>query len=146
MEINLCKFNVVGFLCVATLIACFASGCSNRRQLTVKAFIDGSDVIKVSNNKLWFEHDTFSLPGKTIYVNGMAWTPKWNDKVSAEFAGLNPVFRPRDPQKIQITKRTGRGTVSIEQFPAPANDETLAVRIDDGDIAGADWYEIDISW
>ena len=33
-----------------------------------------------------------------------------------------------------------------EQFPAPANDETLAVRIDDDDFDGADWYEIVISW
>jgi len=59
-----------------------------------------------------------------------------------EFAGLIAVFRPTDAQKIQITKRAGRGTVSIAQFPSPANDETLAVRIDDADPGGADWYEL----
>ncbi|MGA3283200.1 MAG: serine/threonine-protein kinase [Verrucomicrobiota bacterium] len=140
--------SAIGTACVAfvVMLLAFINGCNHQRQLTVRAFIDGSDVIKVSHNKLWFEHETFALPGKTIYVNGKAWTPDWTNKVSTEFAGLNPIFRPHDPQKIQITKRTGRGIVSIEQFPAPANDETLAVRIDDDDFDGADWYEIVISW
>ena len=146
MKINLLKSNVVGFLSAVALVASFASGCGIRQQLTVRAFIVGSDVVKVSGNKLWLEHDTFSLPGKTIYVNGQAWTPQWNDKVSTEFAGLKPAFKTRDPQKIQLTKRVGRGTVSIEQFPTSINNETLAVRIDDGDFGGADWYEIVISW
>jgi hypothetical protein len=146
MKITLLKFNVAGCLCAAALIAGFASGCGQRRQLTVRAFIDGSDVIKVSYNKLWFEHDTAALPGKTIYVNGTPWTPGWTNKVSTEFAGLNPKFIPHDPQKIQITKRAGRGIVSFEQFPSEANNETLAVRINDDDFGGADWYDIVISW
>jgi hypothetical protein len=45
-----------------------------------------------------------------------------------------------------MTKRLGRGTVSIAEFPSPANEETLAVRIDDEEVGGADWYEIIISW
>ena len=112
----------------------------------MRALIDGSDVVKVSGHKLWFEHETFVLPGKNIFVNGKAWTPSWTNNVSTEFVGLNPAFRPTDAQKIQITKRAGRGTVSVAQFPSPANDETLAVRIDDDDFGGADWYEIVISW
>ena len=123
------------------------TGCGPRRQtVTVKAFIDGCDVVKVSGNKLWFDHETFNLPGKIIYVNGNVWTPKWNDKVSDVFAGLSPAFRPHALPNIQITKRTGRGTVSIAQFPTSDNDRTLAVRMDDGDFGGADWYEIVISW
>jgi hypothetical protein len=66
--------------------------------------------------------------------------------VSTEFVGLYAAFRPTDAQNIRITKRAGRGTVSIVQFPSPANDETLAVRIDDVDPGGADWYEFIISW
>jgi len=36
--------------------------------------------------------------------------------------------------------------VSIAQFPSPANDETLAIRMDDNDPPGSDWYEFVVSW
>jgi serine/threonine protein kinase len=122
-------------------------GSSRRPALTVRAYIDGSDVVFVSGYKLWIEHRTGSLPGKLIYVNGQAWTPTWTTNgVSSEFAGLDPAFRPRDPQTIQITNRIGRGTVSVVQFPSADNDQTLAVRIDDEYFGGADWYEFAISW
>jgi hypothetical protein len=139
--------SAIGIACAALLITllAFLAGLSHHK-LTVRALIDGSDVVKVSGHKLWFEHETFVLPGKNIFVNGKAWTPSWTNNVSTEFVGLNPAFRPTDAQKIQITKRAGRGTVSVAQFPSPANDETLAVRIDDDDFGGADWYEIVISW
>jgi len=139
--------SAIGIACIALVMALvvFLVGLSHHR-LTVRALIDGSDVVKVSGNKLWFEHEEYSLPGKNIFVNGKAWSPSWTNNVSTEFEGLNPAFRPTDAQKIQITKRAGRGTVSIAQFPSPANDETLAVRIDDVDPGGADWYEFVISW
>ena len=135
---------VIGVALAAVLLACLIG--AGHHQLTVKAFIDSSDVIKVSGNKLWFEHESGTLPGRNIFVNGKAWTPSWTNNVSTEFMGLNPVFQPHDPQKIQITKRTGRGTVSVAEFPAPANNETLAARFDDVDFGGADWYEVVISW
>jgi serine/threonine protein kinase len=139
--------SAIGIACVALIMALvvFLVGLSHHK-LTVRAFIDGIDVVKVSGNKLWFEHEYATLPGRNIFVNGKAWTPSWTNNVSTEFAGLIAVFRPTDAQKIQITKRAGRGTVSIAQFPSPANDETLAVRIDDADPGGADWYEVVISW
>jgi serine/threonine-protein kinase len=139
--------SAIGIACVALIMALvvFLVGLSHHK-LTVRAFIDGIDVVKVSGNKLWFEHEYATLPGRNIFVNGKAWTPSWTNNVSTEFAGLIAVFRPTDAQKIQITKRAGRGTVSVAQFPSPANDETLAVRIDDADPGGADWYEFVISW
>ena len=137
---------VIGIALLGTGLL-FFSGCGHKEQtFTIKVFVDGSDVVKTSGNRLWIEHDTGSLPGKTIYVNGQAWTPTWNDKTSTEFAGLNPTFMPRDPQMIQLTKRAGRGTVSIETFPSPDNGRTLAIRIDDNDFGGADWYDILVSW
>jgi len=137
----------IGAVCVAlaVVLLTFLIGFGHH-QLTVKAFIDASDVVKVSGNRLWFEHETGTLPGRNIFVNGKAWSPSWTNNVSTEFVGLNPAFWPHDPQKIQITKRAGRGTVSVAQFPSPANDETLAVRIDNVDFGGADWYEVVISW
>ena len=139
--------SVIGIACIALVMVLLTFLASlGQHKLTVRAFIDGSDVIKVSSNKLWFEHETAVLPGKTIYVNGKAWTPSWTNNVSTEFVGLNPVFRPHDPQKIQIKKQVGRGIVSIAQFPSPANEETLAVRLDDNEPGGADWYEVVITW
>ena len=146
MKINRFKSNLAGLTGAAALVAGFVSGCGNRQQLTIRAFIDGSDVVKVSDNRLWIEHKDASLPGKQIFVNGQAWTPTWTNNVSSEFDGLNPAFRPHDPQTIHIAKRAGRGTVSFEQFPTLDNDKTLAVRIDDNDFGGADWYESVISW
>lgn len=125
----------------------FFSGCGHKEQsFAIRIFVDGSDVVKASGTRLWIEHATGSLPGKVIYVNGQAWTPTWNDKTSTEFAGLNPAFRTRDPQKIQLTKRAGRGTVSIETFPSSDNDQTLSIKIDDEEFGGADWYDVQVSW
>jgi signal peptidase I len=136
----------IHFLLTLLAVCTIVAGCSRKPALTVRAFIDGQDVIKVRNDKLWIEHDTAARPGKMIYVNGQAWTPTWNDKVSTEFSGLKPPLRPRIAQKFQVTTRVGRGVVSIEQFPSAENDQTLAVRINDDDFGGADWYEISISW
>jgi hypothetical protein len=125
----------------------FFSGCGHKEQtFTIKIFVDGSDVVKASGNRLWIEHSTGSLPGKEIFVNGQSWSPLWNDKTSTEYAGLNPAFRPRDPQKIQLTKRVGRGTVSIETFPSSDNNQTLSIKIDDEADGGADWYDVLVSW
>src|SRR4051794_6598374 len=108
------------------------SGCG-KRELTIKSYIDGSDVVKVSENKVWIEHEDFDLPGKNgnhnypTYVNGVAWSPEWNEKVSAPYQYVKPAFRPKDAQKIKVEKRVGRGTVSITQSPA-SESGTLAIR------------------
>jgi len=133
------------------LVACLAAstlvvGCTRKPMLTVRAYIDGSDVVKVSGDRLWLEHDTGALPGRTIYVNQRPWTPTWTNNISSVFAGFKPAFNPRNPQTVQITKITGRGIVSFQQFPLADNDQTLAVRINDEEFGGADWYELGISW
>ena len=138
--------HVMAVVLVGSAVLALFSGGGQRRALTILMLVDGSDVVKVCGNRLWLEHEPGSLPGRNIFVNGKAWSPGWTNNVSAEFVGLNPAFRPHDPQKIQITKRVGRGTVSVTQFPSPANDETLAVRLDDDVFGGADWYEVVISW
>lgn len=114
------------------------------RKLTFKADIDGTDVVKLNGKKLWIEHQAWQLPAK-ITVNGRKWNPAWNNNTSAPYE-LHSRFNPRDPDKIKLVKLLGRGTVSIAELPSPANQETLAVKIDDGPDAGADWYEFVISW
>ena len=114
------------------------------RKLTFKAYVDGTDVIKLNGKKLWIEHQAWQSPGK-ITVNGKKWSPSWHDNTSTTY-DLHSRFNQRDPDKIKLVKLLGRGTVSIAELPTPANQETLAVKIDDGAYGGADWYEFVVSW
>src|SRR5271154_7005167 len=131
-------------LIAATIALAIFNGCSRQKTLTIKAFVDGSDVIKVNGDKLWFEHESFKLPER-ISINGKSWIPQWDANTNATYENLSPAFRPRDPKKIQISKKLGRGDISVVQMPLPENNETLAIRVND-DAPGADWYEFQISW
>jgi hypothetical protein len=121
------------------------TGCGQRRALTIKMLVDGSDVIKVSGNKLWIEHEDFQLPQRII-LNNKVWIPQWTTNVSAPFEGLQPPFAPRDPENIKVSKKAGRGTVTITQRPSAENDQTLGIRIDDNEQGGADRYTVRITW
>jgi hypothetical protein len=123
----------------------FVSGCGRPHVLAFRAVVDGSDVVKVSGDHLWIEHEEWQQPAQ-IFINGKPWHPVWTDKVSAPFQGLSPAFNPRGPMKVKITQLKGRGPVSIIQLPTSANDQTLAFRIDDNSAGGADTYEIHVSW
>src|SRR5678815_3628967 len=70
---------------------------SGTKVVTVLSLIDGSDVLKIRGNELWFEHRNFVLPGKwtdhtddsgnePTYINTEAWAPKWNGDVSIPYA------------------------------------------------------------
>jgi len=135
------------------VIALITSGCGIRHEsLTVRTYIDGTDVIKISGNKLWFEHETFNLPGtegginNPTEVNGIEWTPQWNENVSVPYEGVTPAFVPKDIKRIQVSKRTGRGDVTIVQMPTPENNHTIGIKIDDNEQSGADMYDILVSW
>ena len=123
----------------------FVSGCGKPHVLVFRAVVDGSDVVKVSGDRLWIEHQDFQLPTQ-LFVNNKPWHPVWNDKVSAPLEGLSPAFKPRDSMKVKLTQLKGRGTVNLIQLPNSANDQTLAFRIDDNAQGGADTYQINVSW
>jgi hypothetical protein len=127
------------------MVAALVSGCGQPHILTFKALVDGSDVVKVSGNRLWIEHEDYSLPTQ-ISVNGKPWRPVWTDKTSEQYQGLSPAFNPHDPMNVKLTQLKGRGSVSILQLPNSANDQTLTFRIDDNDFGGADIYEIRVNW
>ena len=114
--------------------------------LNIRMHIDGSDIIKVSVTQLWIEHRSYLLPDNPIYVNGKLWSPRWNGNVSTRFTGLSRAFNPHNLRKIELAVVAGRGTARIEQLPAPDNNQTLSVMIDDKDYDGADWYQVVISW
>jgi hypothetical protein len=121
------------------------TGCGQQRALTIKMLVDGSDVVKVSGNKLWIDHEQFLRPQR-ILLNGKLWIPQWTTNVSAPFEGLQPPFAPWDPGKIKVSKKAGRGTVTITQRPSAENDQTLGIRIDDNEQPGADRYTIRVTW
>jgi hypothetical protein len=115
-------------------------------SLTVRMYVDGSDIVKVRGNELWIEHDAYLLPTIPVYVDGTRWSPSWNGNVSAKFTALRRGFHPRDPLQIKLMVAAGRGTVSLAQLPNPDNNQTLSVLIDDKDYNGMDWYEFNIVW
>ncbi len=139
---RLIRVMVLTLLTMAGLV--FVTGCGRPHVLAFRAVVDGSDVVKVSGDRLWIEHEEFQLPAQ-IFINGKPWHPVWTDKVSEPLQGLSPAFNPRDPTKVKLTQLKGRGPVSIIQLPTSANDQTLAFRIDDNQ-PGADTYQISITW
>jgi hypothetical protein len=128
-----------------------AAALSAEKELRVRAFIDGSDVLKVRRNALWFEHKDAALPGKwannnkPTYVNQDAWMPAWEGQVSRPFEKVQPPFVPRLGRKVAIAHTYGRGKAAILEQPTAENDETLAISMDDPD-GGAEWLEVVIRW
>ena len=135
----------MALLLLGISVILIANGCGKPRVLTLRAVVDGKDVVKVSSDRLWIEHEEWELPTQ-FFVNGKAWRPVWTDKTTAPLEGLSPAFHPRDSAKVKLTQLKGRGTVSVIQLPNPGNDQTLAFRIDDGSFSGADTYQISVAW
>jgi len=134
----------VGVLLSAGIILLTAHLVAGPKTLRFKAYVDGVDVIKLSGKKFWIEHQADQLPARMM-IDGKKWNPAWSGNTSMPY-DLNPTFHPGHPESIQLMKLAGRGPVSIEETPTTVNDETLSIRVDDGGIGGADWYEFSISW
>jgi hypothetical protein len=114
------------------------------RRVIFKASVDGTDVVKISGDRLWIEHQSWQLP-TLIHVNGVKWDPEWNGNTSENYE-LRRAFRPGSPDAIKLTKVHGRGGMSIIQMPSPANHQTLAIQLDDGSYGGAAFYEFILTW
>lgn len=120
---------------------------SSMKTLTIRALIDGADTVKVQGHKIWYEHESFDLPGRwqgrdePTFINGKQWHPVWDGEKCTPFEGLTPAFKPQSPADTSLTIITARGDVKISQMPAPDNNETLAIHFDDEQILGAAWYK-----
>jgi hypothetical protein len=133
-----------GVLAAVGILALTIHLLAGPKTVTFKAFVDGVDVVKLSGKNLWIEHLYDQLPSR-MSINGKKWNPVWDKNSSANYE-LNPAFKPSNADSVKLTKRTGRGAITIMQEPTPGNDETLVIRVDDGGIGGADWYEFTVSW
>lgn len=150
------------FILIACIgsIFCILTGCSNfpllgtpHGSIQIKAFIDGSDTIKIRGNELWYEHHKWDLPGQwqdsfdePTIVNDTEWKPEWDEKTSDRFCDLSPALPKKPLKNITLTKIQGRGIVEIKAKPAKENDYTLSIYLDDNQHGGAVWYEIKVEW
>jgi len=126
--------------------------------LHIRAFIDGRDAIKIKGVELWYEHHAWDLPGKwwdrsgnikhdePTYINGTAWKPQWQERVSKPYRLEQAVPLRETNNLIKLTKIAGRGSVSIAEKPQQANDYTLSILLDDSRYSRAQWYEFVIQW
>jgi hypothetical protein len=146
-------------MCIS--LACIVlTGCSNfplfgtpHGSIQIKAFIDGSDTIKIRGNELWYEHHQWDLPGKwqdrfdePTIINGTDWKPQWDGLVSNRFCDFSPTLPKKELKEITLTKIQGRGNVDITARPCKENDYMLSIYIDDNQYGGAEWYEIKVEW
>jgi hypothetical protein len=118
---------------VSTLVVASRSATPTSNTITIKAFIDGRDILKIQGNKVWWEHGVGTFPGdpkggnEPTFINGIAWIPQWNGSNSIPFEALAPVFRPKSPEQATLKKLSGRGDAAISELPTSANDNTLSV-------------------
>jgi hypothetical protein len=128
---------------------------SRTKLLTVLALIDGSDVLKIRGNELWFEHRNFELPGKWVdhfdasgneptYINSEAWAPKWNGDVSLPFAAKARLLPEASQFDVRLVTPLDRGSVTVLQQPSAQNDFTLSILLDDDLPNGAAWYQVEL--
>lgn len=136
--IGLCILLAVGIVAVPVW---FFAG---TRKMTFKAYVDGTDVVKLRGHEVWIEHKEWQLPNR-ITVNGKKWVPQWDGNTSTQYS-LGWGFSHPRAESIKLTKRVGRGTIAIAERPSPENQETLSIQMDDGAFGGADWYEFVVSW
>jgi len=148
------KIAVVGaliLLAAGALAIALRSTTQANHLITIKARIDGKDIMKIQGNKVWWQHELGGLPGdpqgvnEHTFINGIAWRPQWDGSNSIPFEALAPVFGRQPPVQVTLNKLSGRGEVAISDLPTPANTNTLSVYFNDEE-GGADWYEVSILW
>jgi hypothetical protein len=120
--------------------------------IKIRALIDGADTVKIQGSKVWYEHESWELPGRwagrdeDTLINDAPWHPVWRTYVdrSKPYSELQPAFEPTG--LVKLNKLAGRGTIKIIELPSAENHQTLAIRIDNRPAVGADSYELAIGW
>jgi hypothetical protein len=128
--------------------------------LTVRAYIDGRSQLILRGETASWHHLDWAAPGRLLgeneptYLNGVAWYPSWPDNPDAEnrdcgcdsstYVGVAPLAPQEQVASLETVQ--ARERVAIVQQPTEDNGYTLIVEFDDGVSAGADWYEVDISY
>jgi hypothetical protein len=128
---------------------------SGTKLVTILSLIDGSDVLKIRGNELWFEHRNYVLPGMWVdhsddsgneptYINSEAWIPKWNGEVSFPYAARGRLLPEGSQFDARLVTPQDRGSVTVLQQPSAQNNFTLSILLDDDFALGAAWYQVEI--
>ena len=120
------------------------SGGNPIRKIVFKAAIDAGDNIIVQDGKLRIEHIDWTKP-KDISVNGIKWSPEWNDNKTDDFVAFNPALAPFSGSKVSVTNVKGKGEATILEPPTDANGQKLMIHLQDKG-SGATEFEVRIIW
>jgi CubicO group peptidase (beta-lactamase class C family) len=128
---------------------------AGRHVVTVRALIDGSDLVKVRGNTVWFEHINHALPGAWVgdldsgneptLIDGVEWVPQWDGRISNAYTAEGGLPAERDVWVV-VLRHSARGRVLLVERPCEANDYTFTMMLDDDVLPGAAWYEVELRW
>lgn len=122
------------------------------------ALIDGSDLVHLKGNKVWYEHRSWSLPGQgggenqPTHVNGVNWFPSWNGNDS-DFTTLPTGLPQSGMPRLSVDVlggdnyvRNQKSALRIVQMPTAANGYEAVLLLDDDKDAGAHWCVFSLAW
>lgn len=143
-------------------LALLLGGCSTpapmSNRLSVMAYVDGSDVVKVRGDQIWIIHKAYELPGRwmgvnePVIVNGdQKWFPNWNGTESDRYTieekdRALPLNREFTSDTLDVSSKTGLGNFFVSEYPNKDNNYTLSVTLDDRAAEGASWYGFGLDW
>jgi len=130
--------------------------------LSIRAYMDGRSQLVITGDALYWHHLAFDAPGRwefgegsqPTFLNQVAWEPTWPDITGPtnDFCSCNSSIYRGIPNLAQKNQRVwldivqGRGRVSVIQQPNTENDYTFILEMDDNNIGGADWYEVNLNY
>ncbi|MEM7244443.1 MAG: serine hydrolase [Acidobacteriota bacterium] len=137
-------------------VTSLTDGETSTSSLTIRTLIDGSSVVKLRGDSLWFEHLNHARPGawtgkrehdgnEPTFVDGVEWLPQWDGKTSKPLTTASGLPAER-PVTVTAVAVDARGKVVVLEQPSVKNDDTLSVLLDDDRERGATWYEIHLHW
>ncbi len=143
--------------CLLAPLVSLADGEQSANTIAIRALIDGSDVVKVRGNTLWYEHLNYALPGAWVgdydhsgneptVVNGVKWVPQWDGKTSKAYTAAGGLLPANSAVTVTAVAVSARGKVVVLEQPSEKNDYTLSVLLDDDRQHGAEWYEVQLRW
>ena len=123
-------------------------------KVTFKAFIDGSDTVKIKGSELWYIHHTYQMPGmwnsaakpQPTIVNGTEWHPGWKGAESDRYGKITPPLPSSGDVTVHVVKGHKGQRVDVAEQPSAKNDYTASILIDDDPQDGPRWYDFSIAW